>query len=65
MIWLLKLAELLGLGQFEGGGEGGHGMNMRAALFAGEDTPVEFARQGGIGGQNAGAARAAQGFCGW
>ncbi len=62
---LLQLAELLGPGQLEGQRDGSKDIDMRAALLAGEDCPVDLARQSWVGGQDAGAARAAQAICGW
>ena len=61
---LLQRLELGRAGQLEGGGQGSDGMDMRAALLAGEDGAVELSGQGGIGGDDAGAARAAEGLVG-
>ncbi len=61
---ILGLFEFGRLGKFEGGGQTSDGVNVGAALFAGEDGAVKFARQGQIGGEDAGAARAVEGLVG-
>ena len=40
---MLQLLELIRLGEFEGDRQCGNGVDVRAALFAGEDRAIEFA----------------------
>jgi len=61
---LLQLAEGLGLGQFEADGLGGDDVDVRPALFAGEDAHLDSLGQVGVGGQDAGPARPAEGLVG-
>jgi len=59
---LLQAAELLGARQLEGDGHPGHGVDVRAALLAGEDGAVNLGGQRLIGRQDARAPRAVQGL---
>ena len=58
----LEVAELLGRGQAQGDGETGHGVDMRPALFTGEDRAVKLAGQVAPVGDEHGATRSVQCF---
>ena len=60
----LQGVELVGFGQFEADGQGGHRVEMGAALFAGEDGAVNFAEKVAAMGQDHRPARAAEAFVG-
>ena len=61
---LLEFLELFGAGQFEGKRQGCEDMNVRAALFPGENGLVELLRQGRVSGQDDRPARPVQGLVG-
>ncbi len=61
---LLQLDELVAFGQFEGQGQGSNGIQVGAALFAGEDGAVNFAGQRFFMGHYHGPARTAKAFVG-
>ena len=57
---MLQLLELIGLREFEGDGQRRDGVDVRAALFAGEDGAIEFAADRFVEREQHRAARAAQ-----
>ncbi len=61
---LLQLLELIRLRQLEGHRLGQHRVDMRTALLAREDSPVDLARDGRLMGEDDRAARPAQRFVG-
>ena len=57
---MLQLLELIGLRKFESRRQCGDGIDVRAALFAGEDGAIEFAGDRFVEREQDRAARAAQ-----